>query len=395
MPHSNRPPIAETATSPRRIQYVNRIENVSGLPPEQREALREVTQRYVFRANDYYLGLIDWNDPNDPIRQLIIPRLEELHDWGRLDASDEAAVSVAPGVQHKYPHTVLLLCNEVCGAYCRYCFRKRLFMDENDEVTHDVSEGIRYIAANPAVTNVLLTGGDPLLMSTRRLREILAALRAIPHVRIIRIGSKMPAFNPWRILDDPDLQELFRTHSTPRKRIYLMAHFDHPRELTDPAVEGIDQFLRCGVVCVNQCPLIRGINDDPRVLSDLFRELSFIGCPPYYLFQGRPTAGNEPYAVPIVRGWEIFREALRIGSGLARRARYVMSHATGKVAIVGVDDRHIYLRYHRAKDPDLRGRFLVYERDDAALWLDELHPADDASPRFEPTSLLGVDEGPE
>ena len=158
----------------------------------------------------YYLDLINWDDPDDPIRQLIIPREEELTEWGTLDASNEESVTVAHGVQHKYTDTVLLLCNEVCGAYCRYCFRKRLFMDDNDEVTNDVSEGLRYIAEHPEVTNVLLTGGDPLLMSTRRLVDIFEALRAIPHVKIIRLGSKMPAFDPYRVLNDAELQEAFR-----------------------------------------------------------------------------------------------------------------------------------------------------------------------------------------
>jgi len=191
-----------------------------------KQKLKAVSEKYVFRVNDYYLGLIDWDDPNDPIKQLIIPREEELIEWGDLDASNEQSVTIARGVQHKYEHTVLLLCNEVCGAYCRYCFRKRLFMDENDEVTNDVSAGIEYIRSNPAVTNVLLTGGDPLLMSTRRLVDIFAQLRSIPHVRIIRIGSKMPAFDPWRLLNDKSLQEAFREYSTAHQRIYLMAHFE-------------------------------------------------------------------------------------------------------------------------------------------------------------------------
>jgi len=384
------PPAVRAATTAptRKVKYVRTVDQVPEIPDSIRERLRAVSEKYVFRANDYYLSLIDWNDPNDPIRQLIIPREEELNDWGRMDASNESAVTVTRGVQHKYPDTVLLLCNEVCGAYCRYCFRKRLFMDENDEVTNDVSEGLDYIARTPQVTNVLLTGGDPLLMSTRRIVEILKALRGIPHVQIIRIGSKMPAFDPWRLTRDAELQEAFRTYSTPTKRIYLMAHFDHPHELTDDAINGIDCFIKCGVICVNQCPLIRGINDNAGVLSDLYRTLSWIGCPPYYLFQCRPTAGNEPYSVPIVEGWEIFREALRHGSGLARRARYSMSHETGKVEIVGVDARHIYLRYHRAKDAALRGRFMVYRRDDRAAWLDDLEPVEEASPQFvEPTQF--------
>lgn len=388
--------LEERESGARRVRYVQDIDKIPNIPPEDRARLKAVAKRYVFRANDYYLGLIDWNDPNDPIKQLIIPREEELNDWGQLDASNEQAVTVARGVQHKYTHTVLLLCNEVCGAYCRYCFRKRLFMDDNDEVTNDVSQGLSYIADHPEVTNVLLTGGDPLLMSTRRLVEIFEALRAIPHVKIIRIGSKMPAFDPWRILSDDKLREAFRTFSGPQRRIYLMAHFDHPRELTEAAAEGIDCCIRDGVICCNQCPMIKGVNDCPDVLSELYQKLSWIGCPPYYLFQGRPTAGNEPYEVPIVRGWHIFQEALRRGSGLARRARYVMSHETGKIEVLAVDEKSIYLRYHRAKDSNDRGRFMIYQRNDDAYWLDQLEPVEGTNtPRFEPSSLLEVNEGPE
>ena len=368
-------PLTHSSSKPdgrQRVKYVRRLNQVPEIPAAIRARLQPVTEEYVFRANDYYLGLIDWSDPDDPIRQLIIPREEALNDWGRLDASNEESVTVARGVQHKYCDTVLLLCNEVCGAYCRYCFRKRLFMDDNDEVTNDISAGLAYIAAHPEVSNVLLTGGDPLLMSTRRLVEIFEALRAIDHVRIIRIGSKMPAFDPWRVLRDDELQAAFRKYSTPERRIYLMAHFDHPRELTAEAVAGIDACLRNGVICVNQCPLVRGVNDDAATLAEMYSRLSYIGCPPYYLFQGRPTAGNEPYEVPIVHGWLTFQEALRRGSGLARRARYCMSHETGKVEVVGIDDERIYLRYHQAKDPADLGRFFVRRRDDRASWLDDL-----------------------
>ena len=357
-----------------KIRYVADVSKLEQVPPEMRETMKQVAERYAFRANDYYLGLIDWNDPNDPIRRLVVPDPREMVDWGRLDASNEQAVTVARGVQHKYPHTVLLLVNEVCGAYCRYCFRKRLFIAGNDETSLDISAGLDYIRRNPQVTNVLLTGGDPLIMSTRRILQIIEQLRAIPHVQIIRIGTKMPAFNPWRILDDPELVEGLSRFSTAEKRIYVMAHFDHPRELTEPAIAGIDMLLRAGVICVNQCPLVRGINDDSRVLAELFRKLSFIGCPQYYVFQGRPTAGNEPYELPIVAGYEIFEEAKRRVSGLAKRVRFAMSHESGKIEIAGVDESFMYLRYHRAKDPANEGRFMVFHRDDDAYWLDQLVP---------------------
>ncbi len=367
-------PIVETPSKPR-VKYVRSLSQIEQIPPEDLAKLEEVSKRYVFRANTYYLELIDWSDPNDPIRNLIIPREEELHDWGRLDASNEQSVTVAPGVQHKYRDTVLLLCNEVCGAYCRYCFRKRLFMNDNEEVSKDISAGLAYIREHPEVSNVLLTGGDPLIMSTRRLREIFRQLREIEHVRIIRIGSKMPAFNPMRVLDDADLQAAFREYSLPDRRIYLMCHFDHPRELTPQAREGIRTLLDCGVICVNQCPLIRGVNDSVEALSEMFRELSYIGCPQYYLFQGRPTAGNEPYEIPIVPGWELFHRAVTAESGLAGRAKFCMSHETGKVEICGVDDERIYLRYHRSKYPENTGRFFSCLRDDEAYWLDQLRPA--------------------
>ena len=378
------------------MRYIKKLADIAQLTDAERQTLQPVADEYAFRVSDYYLNLIDWNDPADPIRRLVIPHPDELGDWGRLDASNEAANTVLRGVQHKYPDTALLLCNEVCGAYCRYCFRKRLFMNDNDEASKDLTPGIDYIRAHPEITNVLLTGGDPLLLSTRRLSEIIGALREIGHVRIIRIGTKMTAFNPFRVLDDPELLEMFARHSTPEKRIYVMNHFDHPRELTPEAIDCLDRLIRAGVIMTNQCPMIAGINDDPSVLSELFRRLSWIGCPPYYVFQGRPTAGNDPYKVPIVRGWEVFREALRHGSGLARRARLVMSHETGKVEILAVDEQHIYLRYQRAKDAGLRGRFLVYQRRDDAYWLDDLEPvAGTDSPRFAHEPLFDMDDGPE
>lgn len=366
----------------KRIRYVRDISQVEEIPPSVRNELKEVAKHYAFRANDYYLGLIDWSDPEDPIRNLIIPHARELENWGDLDASNEAANTKAKGVQHKYDSTVLLLCNEVCGAYCRYCFRKRLFMDDNNEVNLDVSEGLNYISENPSVTNVLLTGGDPLLMSTRRLKTIVDALCRIPHVKIIRIGSKMPAFDPWRIMDDPELMDMFRYINDCGKRIYFMVHYDHPRELTEPSVEALNLALDNGAILCNQCPIVKGVNDDPETLSELFRLLSFIGCPPYYVFQGRPTAGNEPYEVPIVRGYQIVQDAIRFTSGLAARVRFCMSHSTGKIEMVGVDDDFLYLRYHRAKDSSMVGKVMVFHRDDSAFWLDQLKPANQSTARL-------------
>jgi KamA family protein len=351
------------------------VRQIDEIPGEERERLAAVAERYAFRTNDYYLGLIDWSNPDDPIRRLIVPHEDELCDWGDLDASNEAANTVMPGVQHKYGDTALLLAVEACGGYCRYCFRKRLFMRDNHEVSRDLDQGIDYVAEHPEITDVLLTGGDPLLLSTEKLTAILMRLREIPHVRQIRIGTKMPAFNPFRILDDPDLIDLIHDESGPGGRIYMMCHFDHPREFTEPAIESVDRLVRAGAMAVNQCPMVAGVNDSIDVMQELFETTASVGCPQYYVFQGRPTEGNEPYEVPIVRGWGIISQARRAVSGLSRRARFCMSHESGKVEVCGVDDEHIYTRYHRAKDPANEDRFMVFKRDDDAFWLDQLEPA--------------------
>jgi KamA family protein len=355
-----------------KVRYITRLSQVEGLSDEERKRLEPVADRFAFRLNDYYEKLINWDDPGDPLRRLVVPAEAELNDWGRLDASFEADYTPVRGCQHKYTDTALLLVNEVCGAYCRYCFRKRLFMNDNDEASLDYSPGLEYIAEHEEISNVLLTGGDPLLLSTRRLLKIISDVAAVPHVRIIRIGSKMVAFNPHRVLDDPSLLDLIREHCSDGTQIYIMNHFDHPRELTHEAKEAIRLLQRAGAQTVNQCPLVRGVNDSWQTMSSLIRELSFIGCPQYYVFQGRPTAGNEPYELPIVEGFTIFLEASRHVSGLAKRARYAMSHRTGKIEVTGIDEKRIYMRYHRSYRVEDYGRMIVAERNDEAYWLDQL-----------------------
>jgi KamA family protein len=355
-----------------RVKYLTRLDQIEGLTDAERSRLAPVADRYAFRLNEYYQKLINWNDPNDPIRRLVVPNDQELLEWGRLDASEEASHTPVRGCQHKYSDTALLLVNEVCGAYCRYCFRKRLFMNDNDDASTDYSAGLRYIAEHEEITNVLLTGGDPLIMSTRRLGQIISDVSAVPHVRIIRIGSKMVAFNPFRVLDDPELLQLIREYCESGTQIYVMNHFDHPRELTTEARMALQLLLKAGAQIVNQCPIIRGVNDRPQTFATLFRELSFMGCPPYYVFQGRPTAGNAPYELPIVEGYRIFTEANRLVSGLAKRARFAMSHATGKIEICGLDDRYIYMRYHRAHLSEDYGKMIIALRDEDAYWLDQL-----------------------
>jgi len=333
--------------------------------------LQKVTNRFRFGTNAYYLSLIDWDDPDDPIRRLVIPGMEELERWGDLDVSHEDRYTVMPGLQHKYRRTAVLLVSDACGGICRYCFRKRIFIHKNGETLKDLHAALRYIAEHEDITNVLLTGGDALMLPTARLEAIVRAVMAIEHVRIVRLGSKMAAFYPYRILEDPSLAAMIRKHTTREKKIYLMNHFAHPRELTDVAVEAVNMLREAGAAAVNQMPLIRKVNDDPEVLAELFRKLAFSGVQPYYVFQCRPAVGNKAYAVPIEEGYEIFEQAKALVSGLAKRARFVMSHTTGKIEVVGKTDEYVFFKYHQAANEEDCGRFLAFRSNPSAYWFDD------------------------
>jgi len=353
------------------MKYRTKIEQLDQLTPAEKTKLKQVTEKFPFRSNDYYLSRIDWNDPNDPIRTLIIPSLEELDEWGRLDPSDEKSYCIMPGLEHKYPSTVLLLVSNVCDGICRYCFRKRVFTNPQSEYLRDLPGAIQYIRQHREITNVLLTGGDPFTLKTSKLENIIRQLREIEHVQIIRIGTKIPAFNPSRIIEDPALPEIIRKYSTDQKKIYIMTHFIHPRELTEPAIKAVSLLQEAGSLIANQMPLIKGVNDNPEVMAELLAKLSFIGAVPYYIFQCRPALGNKAYTIPIEQGYEIVEQAKALVSGLAKRVRFVMSHSTGKIEIVGRTENFIYFKYHRAADDADSGRFLAWGSNPDAYWLDD------------------------
>ncbi len=354
-----------------KVKYVTRIEQLEQLSQQEKLDAKKVTDKFAFRSNDYYLSLIDWDDPDDPIRTIIIPHMRELDEWGRLDPSDEKSYTIMPGLEHKYNSTALLLVSNVCDGICRYCFRKRVFIEPQSEYLRDLPAALQYIKEHREITNVLLTGGDPLVLTTSKLENIIRQLREIEHVQIIRIGTKTPAFNPYRIVGDPALLEMMENYSTGQKKIYVMTHFVHPRELTDLAVEAVDLLQKAGAMIANQTPLTRGVNADPEVLAELLARLSFIGAVPYYIFQCRPALGNRAYTVPIEEGYEIVEQAKSRVSGLAKRVRYAMSHSSGKIEIVGKTEDFVYFKYHRAANDADSGRYLAFRSNPNACWFDD------------------------
>ena len=372
------------------VRNITRLEQIDKLTDRERSELAPVVNKFAFACNDYYLSLINWDDPDDPIRRAVIPHADELEQWGHLDPSCEEKYTVMPGVEHKYNSTALLLVSDVCASICRYCFRKRVFIKSRRECLEDVDRMLEYMGSHREVTNVLLTGGDPLLKSTEYLEKIISQLRKFDHIGIIRIGTKIPVFNPYRIIDDPSLLEMISKYSRPEKKIYIITHFSHPREFTDVALKGITLLQKAGAVLTNQCPLIRGVNDDPQVLARLIDKASFAGVAPYYIFQCRPALGNHAYTIPIEQAYTIVEQAKAQVSGLAKRCKYVMSHSTGKIEIVGKTNEHVFFKYHRAADDADSGKFMVYKSNPQACWLDDYTELVEEGPIDVPNGAINI-----
>ncbi|WP_245920469.1 KamA family radical SAM protein [Methanospirillum stamsii] len=353
------------------ITDITQIPYFQTLDKTEQERLLQVTSTFPFRASKHYLSLIDWNNPDDPIKRIIFPNPGELSMTGSQDPSNEKNYTVQHGLQHKYAQTSLLLLSDVCGGICRFCFRKRLFMDSPRQTVRDYGPALSYIRDHPEITNVLLSGGDPLILPTKHLTKVIRELREIEHVGIIRIGSKMLAYNPARITEDPDLISLIQEASGDEKKIYIMAHFNHPAEISPLSIQAISMLQKAGAIVVNQTPVIKGVNDSPEVMIELFRKLSFLGVSPYYVFQCRPTVGNQVFSVPVEQSYKTMHEAFKQCSGLAKRARFIMSHCTGKIEVVGMNDHNVFMRYHQAANPENYDKFMVAYSNPEALWFDD------------------------
>ncbi|WP_195576277.1 KamA family radical SAM protein [Paenibacillus sp. 1001270B_150601_E10] len=377
-------------------KYITNIDKILEIPEQDRNKLKAITEKFVFRVNEYYLKLIDWNDPMDPIRKLVIPNEGELMEYGRWDASDEDTNYAVPGCQHKYKTTALLMVSEVCGAYCRYCFRKRLFRNDVKEAMTDLEPGLTYIEQHPEINNVLLTGGDSLILATPKLEMIFKRLRAIKHVKIIRLGSKIPVFNPMRIYEDEALLSLIREHSSVDQRIYVMAHVNHPREITREAKRGFDALHQAGAIVVNQTPVLKGINDDPKVLAELLDKLSWAGVTPYYFFVNRPVAGNREFVLTLQEVYRIVEKAKSMTSGLGKRVRLAMSHTSGKIEILAIEEGKAYLKYHQSRDNEY-GKFMVLDCPREAAWFDDLIGSEQVwkKPEKRRADIISVNELPD
>lgn len=359
------------------IETLDELSEYIDISPEERGDLEIAIRAQPLKINKYYLSLIDRDDPNDPIRRMSVPSVEELDPSGYSDTSGEAENTQMPGLQHKYNETVLVLSTNQCAIHCRYCFRKRLVGLPTDEIVNRFDDAVKYIREHPEVTNVLISGGDPLVLTTDILRSFLDGITDIPHVKFIRFGTRVPVTSPSRVTDDGELIALLKKHSRKDRRIYVVTHFNHTREITEQAVECANQLIESGAVLLNQTVLLGGVNDDGETLAELQRQLTAIGVSPYYLFQRRPVKRVTHFEVPIARGYEVVADAKRVLSGPSKQFRYVMSHRTGKIEIVGVSGDEVFLRFHQAKDPNDAFRSFRRKLTPDAAWLDDLPPIEE------------------
>jgi KamA family protein len=398
----------------------------NSLTEEQMFDIDVVSKVFPFKVNSYVIEkLINWENPlEDPIFRLTFPQRGMLKDEDyekiasllKEGASEEKIKTVANeirmklnphpagqkynvpeingkklhGAQHKYKETILFFPKQgqTCHAYCSFCFRWPQFVgiDELKFAMKEVDILIEYIKAHPEITDLLFTGGDPMIMKTKVLKQYIEPILEadIPHLKTIRIGSKALGFWPYRFLTDDDAQELldlFKKIVDKGYHLAYMAHFNHYKELeTEEVQEAIEKIRETGAVIRTQSPVLRHINDSPDVWATMWKKQVDLGMIPYYMFMARDTGAQHYFGVPLVRAWEIFRDAYKQVSGLARTVKGPSMSATpGKIRMLGVAEingkKYMVLDFLQGRNPDWVGKPFFAEYDENAMWIDELKPA--------------------
>ena len=342
------------------VTTAQELRDLLKLSQEEFEHIRDEAQLFPMSVTRYYLSLIDPEDPEDPIRKMSVPSGRFVLQDGELDTSGERSNTKIRGLQHKYKETVLVLTTSTCAMYCRHCFRRRLVGTQTEESTGDVDSVAAYIRDHPEVTNVLLSGGDAFMLPTGKIQEWLEKLTVLDQLDFIRFGSRTPVTFPQRILEDDELCRTIERYSQ-RRQIYVVTHFNHPKELTAESREAIRRLQKAGAVVKNQTVLLRGVNDDPDILGELLRKLTANGMAAHYIFQCRPVKGVKSlFQVPLGRGLEIVQKANNMQNGLGKSADYTMSHVSGKIRILGMqEDGKLIFQYKQAKNREVIGRLFA------------------------------------
>lgn len=416
------------------LNNFRQIPQMAALPEALKFDIEVVGHVLPFKVNNFVVEqLIDWDRvPDDPLFVLTFPQRDMLDPAHYAEiasllraGADSATLRAAAqrirlalnphpagqashnvpslegesldGMQHKYRETVLFFPSQgqTCHAYCTFCFRWPQFvgMSELKFASREVDRLVDYLRVHPEVSDVLFTGGDPMIMSSRNLATYLEALMQadLPGLRRIRIGTKAFSYWPYRFLTDADADDLLRLFDKVVRRglhLAIMAHFNHPRELEpEPVRQAIARVRESGAVIRTQSPLLAHVNDDPEAWAALWNRQVDLGCMPYYMFVARDTGAHDYFSVPLARAWEIYRQAYQRVSGLARSVRGpCMSANPGKAQVLGVTEVNgeqiMVLRFLQGRNPDWVQRPFFARHDPRATWLDKLRPAFGASKFF-------------
>jgi lysine 2,3-aminomutase len=283
--------LAHSPNSPDELVSMLPDKDIAGIS----ESAYRVTELYRFRATPYYLSLIDWNDSNDPVRRQCLPDAGELCDGEKFAADPfcEADTMREHGIVHRYPDRVLLTATTSCAMYCRHCTRKNILEKDNTASGDSFKAALDYIRAHSQVREVLISGGDPLLLSNAVIDELLGKLSSISHVEVLRIGTRLPVVLPMRI--DEELVDILRRH----RPVWINTQFNHPRELTPESIAACNRLTDAGIPLSNQSVLLKGINDSFEIMRELCAALQRNLVRPYYVFLCDPVAGIAPFRTTV------------------------------------------------------------------------------------------------
>lgn len=300
------------------------LKELLNLDEKETQQIEEVAKIYRFAISPYYLSLIDPDVPNCPIKKQSVPSSFELIEKGELDPMDEEHTSPTKIVTQRYPDRLIIKVTNICGMFCRFCQRRRLIGETDTHASlDDITDAIEYVAQNPNIRDVLITGGDALMLSDEILEWILRSLRQIPHVEIIRIGTRAPVTLPQRITKD--LVNMLKKYHP----IYINTHFNHPREITKESKRACEMLADGGIPLGNQMVLLNGVNNDKYVVRKLNQQLLKIRVKPYYIFHPKRVKGTSHFWVTIEEGMEIIESLRGRTSGMALPT-YIINAPKGK-----------------------------------------------------------------
>ena len=357
------------------VTSVEQLRGYIDLSEREAREIADVIRQFPVNIPRYYLSLIDRADPEDPIKKMCFPSMEELVVAGSMgettkDPYGDDKHDKGNGVLQKYDYSVLIVTTESCAMFCRHCFRRRIVGRKTEHILQDFEAAVEYVSARPEISNVILSGGDPLMLPTPLLRKLLMSLAEIEHLGFVRIGSRTPVTYPCRIFDD-ELLGLFKEFNA-KKALYLPTHFNHVKEITPAAAEAVRRLRLAGVTVNNQAVLLRGVNDRPEDLKALMDGLLRIGVNPYYLYQCMPVSGvSHHFQVPLKQAVEIVDEARQGMDGYAKRFKFILGHDIGKLEVCGLLDGKLVLKqiHARSGHKAQASRLILHEIDDGDGWV--------------------------